>query len=174
MITDFTDDESIIGRYTDGRPLYAKEVVKTLSATDGEATIVTLAGTTLVSATGTLASQNGSSKCVVPGFDGAVTYGISHDESTGDVKLCSTLASYTDREARIMLYFVKDNDPPLTDDQLVVDPSTPSEGTTDHSKLINRDIPDQHPIAAISTLNAQLSIRPSQRITEDQIKELFK
>ncbi len=38
-------------------------------------------------------------------------------------------------------------------------PSEPIEGTSDYSKLINRDLPDQHPIEAITGLENELDIR---------------
>jgi hypothetical protein len=43
------------------------------------------------------------------------------------------------------------------DDLNPADPDSPSSGTNDHSKLINRDKPDQHPIGAITDLSKELS-----------------
>lgn len=43
------------------------------------------------------------------------------------------------------------------DDLNPADPDSPSSGTNDHSKLINRDKPNQHPIGAITDLSKELS-----------------
>ena len=43
------------------------------------------------------------------------------------------------------------------DDLNPIKPDTPSGGTNDHCKLINRDQPDQHPIGAITDLSKELS-----------------
>lgn len=43
------------------------------------------------------------------------------------------------------------------DDLNPSDPDSPSSGTNDHSKLINRDKPNQHPIGAITDLSKELS-----------------
>lgn len=43
------------------------------------------------------------------------------------------------------------------DDLDPVDPDNPTGGTMDHSKLTNRDLPDQHPIGAITDLTKELN-----------------
>lgn len=43
-------------------------------------------------------------------------------------------------------------------------------GTRDHNALINRDMEDQHPINAITRLDGELEVRPSQSLTNMDIQ----
>lgn len=45
--------------------------------------------------------------------------------------------------------------------------------TNDHTRLINRDADDQHPIKAITDLRAELSARPDAALTNWQIEALI-
>lgn len=42
-------------------------------------------------------------------------------------------------------------------------------GTFDHDELVNRDLPDQHPIEAVTALEGELEMRPSQALTNMDI-----
>lgn len=44
----------------------------------------------------------------------------------------------------------------------------------DHRKLTFRDAPDQHPIGAITRLQAELDVRSSERITNAEIDEILR
>lgn len=46
--------------------------------------------------------------------------------------------------------------------------------TGDHRMLSNRDAPDQHPIGAITRLQAELDVRSSERITNAEIDEILR
>ena len=54
-------------------------------------------------------------------------------------------------------------------------PDEPSGGTNDHRKLINRDLPDQHPIGAITDLTKELSQKLSgdNAMTNAQIDNII-
>ena len=39
----------------------------------------------------------------------------------------------------------------------------------DHTKLTNRDVPDQHPIRAITNLEGELEVRSSEGISNSEI-----
>lgn len=49
-------------------------------------------------------------------------------------------------------------------------------GTNDHTKLLNRDADDQHPIKAITGLQSKLDTIPpaSEKITNTEIEEMLK
>lgn len=49
-------------------------------------------------------------------------------------------------------------------------------GTNDHTKLLNRDADDQHPIKAITGLQSKLNTIPpaSEKITNTEIEEMLK
>ena len=49
-------------------------------------------------------------------------------------------------------------------------------GTNDHTKLLNRDADDQHPIKAITGLKSKLDTIPpaSEKITNTEIEEMLK
>lgn len=42
-------------------------------------------------------------------------------------------------------------------------------GTYNHAELFNRDVNDQHPIEAITSLSAELNTRPSEHLTNLEI-----
>lgn len=52
------------------------------------------------------------------------------------------------------------------------DPDTPIGGTTDHSQLINRDLPGQHPIGAISGLEGELDTIP-RAMTQEELFDIL-
>lgn len=45
--------------------------------------------------------------------------------------------------------------------------------TSDHTKLINRDVPEQHPINAITDLNPELGARPSTALSNQDILNIL-
>lgn len=61
------------------------------------------------------------------------------------------------------------------DDLNPTDPDNPTGGTMDHSKLTNRDLPDQHPIGAITDLTKELSQKLSgdNAMTNAQIDNII-
>lgn len=61
------------------------------------------------------------------------------------------------------------------DDLNPADPDNPTGGTMDHSKLTNRDLPDQHPIGAITDLTKELSQKLSgdNAMTNAQIDNII-
>lgn len=61
------------------------------------------------------------------------------------------------------------------DDLNPTDPDNPTGGTMDHSKLTNRDLPDQHPIGAITDLTKELSQKLSgdNAMTNTQIDNII-
>lgn len=46
-------------------------------------------------------------------------------------------------------------------------------GTFDHNVLTNRDLPDQHPIKAITSLENELDIRPDEAITAEELNTIL-
>lgn len=46
-------------------------------------------------------------------------------------------------------------------------------GTMYHEKLNNRDLPDQHPISAITRLESELEARPDERLTNSEIYNIM-
>lgn len=48
----------------------------------------------------------------------------------------------------------------------------PDIGVIDHSKLINRDLPDQHPIKSISGLDSELNMIP-ESMTSDDLRRIL-
>lgn len=48
----------------------------------------------------------------------------------------------------------------------------PIEGTSDHSKLFNRDLPDQHPIGAITGLETELDTIP-RAMTQEELLDIL-
>lgn len=61
------------------------------------------------------------------------------------------------------------------DDLNPTDPDNPTGGTMDHSKLTNRDLPDQHPIGAITDLTKELNQKLSgdNAMTNAQIDNII-
>lgn len=51
-------------------------------------------------------------------------------------------------------------------------PDEPSTGTDDHAKLINRDLPDQHPIGAITGLEGELDTIP-RAMTQEELLDIL-
>lgn len=49
---------------------------------------------------------------------------------------------------------------------------SPDKGSIDHSTLINRDLPDQHPIGAISGLDSELSSIP-EIMTSEELRKIL-
>lgn len=45
--------------------------------------------------------------------------------------------------------------------------------SSDHTKLINRDVPDQHPILAITNLTPELGARPSTALSNQDILNIL-
>lgn len=45
--------------------------------------------------------------------------------------------------------------------------------SSDHTKLLNRDVPDQHPINAITNLDPELSARPSTAMSNQDILNIL-
>ena len=45
--------------------------------------------------------------------------------------------------------------------------------TDDHRKLTHRDAADQHPISAITDLEAELNVRPSSALTNQDIQNIL-
>lgn len=62
----------------------------------------------------------------------------------------------------------------VKDEPIPDNPETPSEGggTLDHSQLINRDRPDQHPIGAITGLEGELDTIP-RAMTKDELLDIL-
>lgn len=46
-------------------------------------------------------------------------------------------------------------------------------GTLYHDRLRNRDLPDQHPIEAVSNLEGELALRPSEVLTNMDIYNIL-
>lgn len=46
-------------------------------------------------------------------------------------------------------------------------------GTMEHDRLRNRELPDQHPIEAVTSLEGELEIRPSERLSNMEIYEII-
>lgn len=46
-------------------------------------------------------------------------------------------------------------------------------GTMYHDRLNNRDLPDQHPISAITRLESELEARPDERLTNSDIYNIM-
>lgn len=46
-------------------------------------------------------------------------------------------------------------------------------GTMFHERLQNRDLPDQHPIGAVTNLEAELEVRPDEMLTNMEIHEIL-
>lgn len=66
-----------------------------------------------------------------------------------------------------------DGDNSMPGDDTNQPPSEPSEGTTDHRQLTNRDAPDQHPIYAITDLEEQIRKIP-EIMTADEMRDILK
>ena len=46
-------------------------------------------------------------------------------------------------------------------------------GTADHTKLLNRDAPNQHPIESITNLNETLSAMPAAALSNTEIQNIL-
>lgn len=53
-----------------------------------------------------------------------------------------------------------------------VNPDEPIKGTSDHSQLFNRDLPDQHPIGAITGLETELGTIP-RAMTQEELLDIL-
>ncbi len=65
--------------------------------------------------------------------------------------------------------------PEMTDDvEVEIDSVISTGGNKDHNQLINREIPDQHPIEAITDLRQELDDRPeAEAITNMELDSIW-
>lgn len=166
--TETTDP--IIGRWTDKRPIYRRIISKSIAFDTNIVSVVTIANAELVAPIqGIIDGQNGSEFYTIPGYYPDFTYGVSFVKETGEVKIYGSNTSISDKQLILYIDYVLAGDELLPDDWN----SSSTGGTSDHTKLTNRDVSDQHPMSSISGLNAQLNLVPNTKITDEQIHALF-
>lgn len=125
-------------------------------------------------------ASDSSHQFALPAFYNGLWIDIRYETATGIVELHRESVNETSvndtLDILLILDYVDPSDDVLTDDDLIVDGALGSgsnSGTSDHTKLSNREVNDQHPISAISGLNDRLATVPSKSITNDQINNLF-
>lgn len=193
MIQDYSEESwVIVGRWYDNKPVKRKVIqldsievssagAKTLTNLPQNLTVVTLSATATFH-NGDVIPSGITDEFVaqLPAICDGIWFSIRYYPNEADQSLClytnGIINSPITLDLTIVVECVNPADDELSDDDLIVGNTGAGEegGTSDHRKLVYRDSFNQHPISAITDLTSSLSARPSKKISDDLIDNLFK
>lgn len=171
----YSETPTVVGKWIDDRPVYRITRVVEVNLASTLALVEGLDGADLIKMNIIMkCSKYGStSSYLIPCTNVDGNFYLQFDDALGTLYLRTDSVDTSEYTFTIILEYVVEGDPTLTDDDLVTSPEASTGGTNDHTQLVNRSAMNQHPISSIGGLADKLNATPSKVITDEELNALF-